>query len=132
VHGRGDAECPARVLYIEDNPVNALLVGEVLARHPWVQLQVAADGASGLQLARDQPPDLVLLDMQLPDMDGHQVLQALRSDPATAGLRCVVLSANAMPDDIAAARQAGAIDYWTKPIDFPGFVGKLAALLGRA
>ena len=131
VHGRGDADRPARVLYIEDNPVNALLVGEVLARHRWVQLQVAADGASGLQLARDQPLDLVLLDMQLPDMDGHQVLQALRSDPATAGLRCVVLSANAMPDDIAAARQAGAIDYWTKPIDFPGFVGKLAALLGR-
>jgi CheY-like chemotaxis protein len=123
------AAAPARVLYIEDNEVNALLVSEVLAPCDWVRLEVAVDGHSGLLRARQTQPDLVLLDMQLPDMDGLAVLRALRADPATAGLRCVALSANAMPDDIAAARAAGADDYWTKPIQFPDFLDKLAALL---
>jgi PAS domain S-box-containing protein len=120
---------PARVLYIEDNEVNALLVREVLAPHDWVQLETAVDGRSGLQSASRTQPDLVLLDMQLPDMDGLAVLRALRADPATATLRCVALSANAMPEDMAAARAAGADDYWTKPIQFPDFLDKLAALL---
>ena len=120
---------PARVLYIEDNEVNALLVREVLEPCTWVQLETVADGRSGLQRARESQPDLVLLDMQLPDMDGLAVLKALHADPATAGLRCVALSANAMPEDMAAARAAGAVDYWTKPIQFPDFVDKLAALL---
>jgi hypothetical protein len=119
----------ARVLYIEDNEVNALLVREVLAPCDWVRLETAVDGRSGLQRARQAQPDLVLLDMQLPDMDGLAVLRALRADPATAGLRCVALSANAMPEDMAAARAAGADDYWTKPIQFPDFMDKLAALL---
>ncbi|MBK9362984.1 MAG: PAS domain-containing protein [Rubrivivax sp.] len=123
---------PARVLYIEDNEVNALLVREVLAPHDWVTLETAADGRSGLQRVRDWQPDLVLLDMQLPDMDGIAVLQALRADPATAALRCVALSANAMPEDIAAARAAGAIDYWTKPIRLPEFLEQLAQLLRQA
>jgi PAS domain S-box-containing protein len=122
---------PARVLYIEDNEVNALLVREVLAPHGWLRLETAADGRSGLQRAHEWQPDLVLLDMQLPDMDGIAVMRALRADPATAALRCVALSANAMPEDIAAARAAGAIDYWTKPIQFPEFIDRLAALLGR-
>jgi len=120
---------PARVLYIEDNEVNALLVREVLAPCDWVQLETAADGRSGLQRARQTRPDLVLLDMQLPDMDGLAVLRELRADPATAGLRCVALSANAMPDDIEAARAAGAIDYWTKPIQVPEFLDRLASLV---
>ena len=119
------------MLYIEDNPVNALLVSEVLVSHRWVQLDLAGDGRSGLQMAREQRPDLVLLDMQLPDMNGEAVLRALRADPDTAGLRCVALSANAMPDDVSAAMRAGAIAYWTKPIDFPSFVDNPAALLGR-
>jgi hypothetical protein len=122
---------PARVLYIEDNEVNALLVREVLAPHGWLQLETAADGRSGLQRAREWQPDLVLLDMQLPDMDGIAVMRALRADPATAALRCVALSANAMPEHMAAARAAGAIDYWTKPIQFPEFLDRLAALLDR-
>ena len=128
----GTAVRPGRVLYIEDNLVNALLVQEVLVPHPWVQLSVAADGRSGLQMALHEQPDLVLLDMQLPDMSGEEVLHALRSEPATAALRCVALSANAMPDDVDAAMRAGAMAYWTKPIDFPAFVSQVAALLGRS
>ena len=60
------------------------------------------------------------------------VAGSLRSEPATAALRCVALSANAMPDDVEAAMRAGAMAYWTKPIDFPAFVSQVAALLGRS
>ena len=122
----------ARVLYIEDNPVNALLMRELLRPHEDIRLEVAADGRSGLALARDWRPDLLLLDMQLPDIDGIEVLRRLRQDPATAALRCVALSANAMPADVAAAQAAGAIGYWTKPIEFASFVAKLQALLDDA
>lgn len=122
---------PARLLYIEDNPVNALLIRELLADHPDVELQVAETGRAGVQRARDWRPELILVDLQLPDIDGHAVLQALRADPATAGIRCVVLSANATPDDVQAARAAGFADYWTKPIDFDRFLHGLASQLGR-
>jgi CheY-like chemotaxis protein len=87
------------------------------------------DGRSGLKRAREALPDLILLDMQLPDLDGLAVLRQLREDAATATVRCVALSANAMPEDVAAARAAGAIDYWTKPIQFPAFVEQLERLL---
>ena len=128
----GAAEpAPARLLYIEDNPVNALLVQELLANRPAVVLEVAEDGRSGVARARATLPNLVLIDMQLPDIDGHAVLQALRSDTQTAGIRCVALSANATPADLQAARDAGFTDYWTKPIEFRRFLADLSTLLGR-
>ncbi|CAD5373441.1 putative Histidine kinase [Rubrivivax sp. A210] len=119
----------ARVLYIEDNPVNALLVREMLAHRPAVLLEVAVDGNSGLASARRLRPDLMLVDMQLPDIDGHAVLRALCADPLTAGIRCVALSANATPGDITFALAAGFIDYWTKPIEFQRFLAGIDALL---
>jgi PAS domain S-box-containing protein len=128
----GDADHPpARLLYIEDNPINALLLQEMLADEAWVAIEVAGDGRSGLEQARARPPDLLLLDMQLPDMSGLEVLHALKSDPATANIPCVALSANGVPRDIARAKAAGAVDYWTKPIDFPVLLCRLATLLGR-
>jgi CheY-like chemotaxis protein len=117
------------VLYIEDNPVNLMVVEELLARWPEVRLVQAGDGAAGLALARSMRPDLVLLDMRLPDMDGIDVLAGLRSDDATRDLRVIVLSASAMPDDVTAARRAGAYDYWTKPLDFDHFLRELRRLL---
>ena len=120
----------ARVLYIEDNPVNALLVRAMLEQRPAVTLVVAEDGQSGVRSALRLKPDLVLVDMQLPDIDGLAVLRALRADPRTAGLRCVALSANAMPDDVEAALAAGFTDYWTKPIDFRRFLECIDRLLG--
>ena len=123
---------PSRVLYIEDNPVNALLVQELLANRSAVQLALADDGRSGVQQARLLQPDLILVDMLLPDIDGHAMLQALRADPRTAHIRCVALSANATPDDLQAALAAGFTDYWTKPIHFGRFLHNLGALLGRA
>ena len=74
----------------------------------------------------------MLLDMQLPDMGGLQVLEVLRADPRTSRLRVVVLSASAMPDEMRAARAAGAVDYWTKPIEIVPFLEGMETLLGRA
>jgi PAS domain S-box-containing protein len=105
------------VLYIEDEPLNVLLMEEVFRTQPGWTLHVAHDGASGVELASKVRPDLVLIDMNLPDMNGLEVLGRLRSQPATARLLCVALSADAMGEQIAAARAAGFDDYWTKPID---------------
>ena len=121
-----------RVLYIEDNPVNAVLVEHLLSRWPAVQLSTAPDGASGIAMAQAARPDLVLLDMQLPDMNGVEILQALRADPATQALTVVALSASAMPEEVLAARDAGASDYWTKPLDFGRFLQDVSALLHAA
>ena len=121
---------PAGVLlYIEDNPINAMLVEQLLA--PWTQLRLAqaSDGGQGIELARRLKPDVVLLDMRLPDMDGSKVLEVLRADPATRDLCIVALSASAMPEDIALARRCGASDYWTKPLDADRFLADVRALL---
>lgn len=106
------------VLYIEDNPVNALLVEQLLGNWPDVQVIVAPTGAQGIERATQLQPDLILLDMNLPDMTGLDVLAQLRANHVTRNLRVVALSASAMPEDVQAARQAGVEDYWTKPIDF--------------
>ena len=121
-----------RILYVEDDEINALLVHELLAAREELVLDEAATGAAGLAKARALQPDLILLDMQLPDMDGLAVLRALRADPATAAIPCVALSANAMSQDIDAARAAGFDAYWTKPIDFAAFLGGIDRMLGRA
>jgi signal transduction histidine kinase/CheY-like chemotaxis protein len=130
--GADDEALPgAVVLYVEDNPVNVLLVEQLLARWPQIGLVHAEDSHAGLELARRLRPDLVLLDMHLPDMSGLQVLAALRSDPATASLGVVALSASAEADDMQRAREAGAIEYWTKPLDMHGFHADVARALGR-
>jgi PAS domain S-box-containing protein len=126
-----DGAAHLRILYVEDNPVNLLLVEELVALRPGMQLTSAPDGASGVQAARMQRPDMVLVDMQLPDIDGFEVLRRLRAEPALAATTVVALSANAMPDDVARARQAGFDDYWTKPIDFKRFLDGLDAIAAR-
>jgi PAS domain S-box-containing protein len=125
------AEAPTQrcVLYIEDEPINVMLMEEIFRRQATWTLLVATDGQQGLQLARAHHPDLLLIDMNLPDMNGLQVLQQLRLDAATRNLRCVVLSADALPDQVSAALAAGFSDYWTKPIDVPLVLGKLAQCL---
>jgi len=121
-----------RLLYIEDNPVNALIIMELLAPRTDLHLHVAVDGTSGLAQALALQPELILLDMQLPDFDGYEVMRRLRADPRTAGIRCVALSANVMPQDIERALQAGVSDYWTKPLDFTAFTAAIDALFGPA
>ena len=114
-----------QVLYIEDNAVNVLLVEELVTSLNGLRLVTEATGASGVARARALRPDLILVDMQLPDFDGFEVLRQLRSHTETAGIRCIALSANAMPDDIARGLQAGFDDYWTKPIRFKPFLDAL-------
>ena len=92
---------------------------------PGLEIASEATGAGGVARARAWRPDLLLVDMQLPDIDGFEVLRRLRAAPETAGIDCIALSANAMPEDIARARAAGFADYWTKPIDFRNFLEAL-------
>ena len=121
-----------RLLYIEDNEVNLLIVSELVKRRSDIEFSAAADGSSGLAAALALQPDLILLDMQLPDMDGHAVLRQLRANPATAGIRCIAVSANAMPEDIRNARRNGFDDYWTKPLELQSFMRALDRLFGTA
>ena len=121
-----------RVLCVEDNPVNLQLVRELLAMRPAVRLRTAVDGGSGLAAARAEPPDLLLLDLQLPDIDGIEVMHRLRADPATRHCRIVALSADAMPEHIEAALAAGFDDYWTKPIQFDAFLARIDGLVPAA
>jgi CheY-like chemotaxis protein len=116
------------VLCVEDNPVNLQLLRELLALRPAVRLQTAVDGTSALDAARAEPPDVVLLDLQLPDIDGIEVMRRLRADAATAACRIVALSADVMPDRIESALAAGFDDYWTKPIEFDRFLAGIDAL----
>lgn len=117
------------VLYIEDDPVNALIVREMLSTLPGYRLSVANDGAGGVAAALHERPELVLLDMQLPDMDGFTVLRRLREQPRTAALPVVALSANVMPEQVRRGLAAGLADYWTKPLEMTTFLHKLRALL---
>jgi PAS domain S-box-containing protein len=117
------------VLYVEDEPINVMLMEEIFRRQPTWTLLVAQNGQQGLQLARTHQPDLLLIDMNLPDMNGLALLRQLRADATTQQLRCVVLSADALPDQVSAALAAGFSEYWTKPIDVSLVLGKLARCL---
>lgn len=119
-----------RLLYIKDNEVYLLIVSELMRQRADLQFLSAVDGASGVAVARAEQPVLILLDMQLPDMDGHEVLRRLRAEPATAAIRCIALSANAMPEDIRHALASGFDDYRTKPLDLQAFLQSIDALFG--
>jgi PAS domain S-box-containing protein len=106
-----------RVLHIEDNLANLQLVEQVLARLPSVELHAAMSGSLGLELARERRPDVVLLDLHLPDMTGIEVLEQLQRDPDTASVPVVVVSADATPEQMRKLKEAGARAYLTKPVD---------------
>ncbi|CAN5914205.1 hypothetical protein BH11PSE8_BH11PSE8_15430 [soil metagenome] len=114
-----------QLLYIEDNKVNVLLVEELVKSLGGLRLESEGSGQEGVARARTLRPDLILVDMQLPDFDGFEVLRRLRTQPETASTVCVALSANAMPEDIERGLAAGFDDYWTKPIVFKTFLAAL-------
>jgi CheY-like chemotaxis protein len=120
------------VLYIEDNPVNVLLMEAVLAQQTRLHLISAELPEAGLQLARAQRPDLILLDIQLPGIDGYEVLRRLRADEGTRDIPVIAISANAMPADLERGLAAGFRDYLTKPIDQRVLVAALNKALQRA
>jgi signal transduction histidine kinase/ActR/RegA family two-component response regulator len=105
------------ILYIEDNLSNVRLVERIIARHPAVNLLTAMQATLGLDLAREHQPDLVLLDLNLPDLEGEEALRRLRAAPETRGAQVVIVSADATDKRVKRLMAAGADDYLTKPLD---------------
>jgi CheY-like chemotaxis protein/anti-sigma regulatory factor (Ser/Thr protein kinase) len=113
------------LLYVEDNQANMQLVEQLIARRPGMRLLSAGDGASGIALARNHLPDVILMDINLPGISGIQALNMLRSDPATEHIPVIAISANAMPHDIRKGLDAGFLRYLTKPIKVGEFMEAL-------
>ena len=120
------------VLYIEDNLSNLSLVEHILGQRPGIALLTAMQGGSGLHIARARRPDLILLDLNLPDMAGAEVLRLLRGDPRTSAIPVVVISADATPGRIERLLTAGATAYATKPLEVRRFLAILDEALGPA
>jgi CheY-like chemotaxis protein len=116
----GVASCD--VLYIEDDPVNFTLVERILEFRPTLTLMHARSGNDGVELAQTYRPRLILLDLNLPDMHGSEVLRRLQNQPLTAAVPVVVLSADATPSQIERLLTAGARNYLTKPFDIDPFL----------
>ncbi|HLO95133.1 MAG TPA: ATP-binding protein [Burkholderiaceae bacterium] len=123
---------PRELLYIEDNPVNAELMLAMLAQRPSLHCELRADGRSGLAALRSKRPDLLMLDMQLPDMDGLDVLRQLRQEPGLADLPVLIVSANALAEQQAAALALGVQAYLTKPLELQALLAQLDALFDDA
>jgi CheY-like chemotaxis protein len=104
------------LLYVEDNPTNLQLVKKIIARHPDLSLLTAVDGYSGIEIARVSLPDVILMDINMPGMNGYEALKILQSDPTTAHIPVLAITANAMPRDIKHGMEAGFFRYITKPI----------------
>ncbi len=117
-----------KVLYVEDNPVNVALMEAVLARRPGLRLIVAPLPGLGLDIARAERPDLILVDIQLPGMDGYELLRRLRQAEATRHTPVFAISANALPADVKRGHEAGFMRYLTKPFD----VAELLAAVDEA
>ena len=119
---------PLTVVCIEDNSLNLLLVENLIATRRHITLKSAVNGKTGVETVRELRPDLVLIDVRLPDIDGLEVVRRIRRDPLLAATRCIALSADNSPAEIERALAAGFDDYWTKPIDTGQFLGGLDAL----
>ncbi|HEX7454533.1 MAG TPA: ATP-binding protein, partial [Gallionella sp.] len=113
---------PHTLLYVEDNLANLKLVEQIIARHPDIRLLTALNGNSGIEIARVSQPDVILMDINLPDISGFKALQILRADPATAHIIAIAVSANAMPLNIESGLEAGFFRYLTKPIKVNEFM----------
>ena len=136
--GEGAADAPQGVphgarlrtlLCVEDNPANLKLVEELIARRPELRLLTAVNGTLGIELARAVQPEMILMDVNLPDISGIEAMKILREDPLTAHIPIVALSANAMPRDIRKGLEAGFFRYLTKPIRVNEFMDTLRMAL---
>jgi signal transduction histidine kinase/ActR/RegA family two-component response regulator len=124
-----NTNAPRTLLYVEDNPANVSLVEQLIARRSDLTLLIATDGLSGLRTARDQLPDLILMDINLPIMSGLEAMRLLKSSPETAHIPIMALSANAVPQDIEYGLKAGFLRYLTKPIKINEFMTAIDAAL---
>jgi two-component system cell cycle response regulator DivK len=119
----------AKILLVEDNELNRDMLSRRLTRRGY-SVVVAEDGEQGLELARSERPDLILMDMSLPGIDGWEATRRLRADPELAGARVIALTAHAMAGDRERALEAGCDDYDTKPVEMDRLLLKITTLLG--
>lgn len=117
-----------KILLVEDNEMNSDMLSRRLRRRGY-DVVVAVDGKEGVEKAHDEMPDLVLMDLSLPEMDGWEATSLLKQDPETKEIPVIALTAHAMAGDRERAFQAGCDDYDTKPVEFRRLLGKIQALL---
>ena len=120
----------AKLLLVEDNEMNRDMLSRRLAKRGF-DVVVAFDGSSAAAAAATERPDLILMDLSLPDMDGCEVTRLVRAEPATASIPIIALTAHAMETDRLRALDAGCQDYDTKPVDLARLLAKIDALLPR-
>ena len=120
----------ATILVVEDNEENRDMLSRRLQRKGYVVL-MAVDGAEGVAMAQAEGPDVILMDMSLPVLDGWDATRQLKAAPQTAAIPIIALTAHAMAGDRAKAVEAGCDDYDTKPIELPRLLGKIEALLEK-
>ncbi len=119
-----------RIVYVEDNEDNAFMLQTRFELIGDFEVLVAVNGNDGLAMVANERPDLVLMDLNLPDIDGWEVTRRLKSDPSTAGIPVIALTAHAMSGDREKALAAGCDEFDTKPVDFDRLLQKVNALLG--
>lgn len=117
-----------RLLLVEDNEMNRDMLSRRLAKRGF-EVLLAEDGARGVERARRDRPDLILMDLSLPVIDGWEATRQLKADAETSPIPIIALTAHAMSGDEATAREAGCDDFDTKPVDFERLLGKIATLL---
>jgi CheY-like chemotaxis protein len=125
-----DRRAQRRVLYIEDNPANVMLLEEI-AKRLAIQLMSARSAELGIALATSQKPDLIIMDINLPQMNGYEALSHLKENPATASIPVIALSANAMEKDVDRGLAAGFERYHTKPIDVEEISRSIGQILDK-
>lgn len=118
----------AKILLVEDNQMNRDMLSRRLARRGY-DVAIALDGRQGIDMARSEDPDLILMDMSLPVLDGWEATRQLKAAPETRAIPVIALTAHAMVGDRGKAVQAGCDDFDTKPIEFPRLLEKIEALL---
>jgi CheY-like chemotaxis protein len=118
----------AKILIVEDNEMNRDMLSRRLERRGYT-IAIAVDGGDGVEKARTEAPDLILMDMSLPVMDGWEASRRIKGDPATAAIPIIALTAHAMTSDRDKSLKAGCNDYDTKPVELPRLLGKIEALL---
>ena len=119
-----------KILYVEDNDDNVYMLRGRLTRAGF-EVAVATDGEQGVAMAASEAPDLIVMDLSLPVLDGWEATRRLKGVPATRPIPIIALSAHAMPGDRAKAIEAGCDDYDTKPVDFPRLLEKIRTLLAK-
>jgi CheY-like chemotaxis protein len=120
----------SKILLVEDNELNRDMLSRRLERKGY-QVIIAVDGKQGITMARSEAPDLILMDMSLPELDGWEATRQLRAMPETRSIPVIALTAHALSSDREKALGAGCNDYDTKPVELPRLLGKIEALLKK-